>query len=77
MPHSCYVSLPHHPSTLFCYRRGALKYKSTTVKEVMTPLENTFMLSSNEQLSFETLAKIFKTGYSRIPVYSINKVRMN
>ena len=57
--------------------QGALKYKSTTVKEVMTPLENVFMLSSDEQLNFETIAKIFKTGYSRIPVYNINKVRKN
>ena len=39
----------------------------------MTPLENTFMLSADEQLNFETIARIFKTGYSRIPVYSINK----
>ncbi|KAL7578316.1 hypothetical protein ACA910_012727 [Epithemia clementina (nom. ined.)] len=53
--------------------QGALKYKSTTVKEVMTPLENTFMLSSDEQLNFETIAKIFKTGYSRIPVFNIDK----
>ena len=55
--------------------QGALKYKSTTVKEVMTPLDKTFMLSSDEQLNFETIAKIFKTGYSRIPVYSIDKVK--
>jgi metal transporter CNNM len=52
--------------------RGALKYKDTTVKEVMTPLSNTFMLSVDEKLSFETIAKIFKTGYSRIPVYEIS-----
>lgn len=55
--------------------QGALNYRSTTVKEVMTPLENIFMLSTEEQLNFETMAKIFKTGYSRIPVYSIDKVR--
>lgn len=55
--------------------QGALKYKSTTVKEVMTPLENMFMISSEEQLNFESIAKIFKSGYSRIPVYSIDKVR--
>lgn len=53
--------------------KGALQYKDKVVREVMTPLENTFMLSADEQLNFETLAKIFKAGYSRIPVYSVSK----
>ena len=55
---------------------GALKYKEMAVREVMTPLTNTFMLKTDEKLNFETIAKIFKTGYSRIPVYEISKVRM-
>ena len=42
------------------------------MKEVMTPLENVFMLSADEKLSFEIIAKIFKTGYSRIPVYEVD-----
>lgn len=50
---------------------GALKYKDMTVSEVMTPLQNTFMLSVDEKLSFETIATIFKTGYSRIPIYEV------
>lgn len=54
--------------------KGALKFKDMTVKEVMTPLANTFMLSVDEKLNFETIAKIFKTGYSRIPVYHVSKV---
>lgn len=54
---------------------GALKYKEMAVRDVMTPLANTFMLNTDEKLSFETIAKIFKTGYSRIPVYEISKVR--
>jgi metal transporter CNNM len=53
---------------------GALKYRDMEVREVMTPLPNTFMLSVQEKLNFETIARIFKTGYSRIPVYEINKV---
>lgn len=52
---------------------GALKYKDMVVSEVMTPLQNTFMLSVDEKLSFETIATIFKTGYSRIPVYEVSK----
>jgi len=52
---------------------GALKYKDMTVREVMTPLKNTFMLSVDERLSFETIATIFKTGYSRIPIFEVSK----
>jgi Cyclin M transmembrane N-terminal domain len=50
---------------------GALRYKDMTVSQVMTPLENTFMLSVDEKLSFEIIATIFKTGYSRIPIYEV------
>ena len=53
---------------------GALKYKNIMVKDVMTPLRNTFMLSVDEKLNFETIARIFQSGYSRIPVYEVNKV---
>jgi metal transporter CNNM len=52
---------------------GALKYKDMTVSEVMTTLQHTFMLSVDEKLNFETIATIFKTGYSRIPVYEVSK----
>lgn len=54
---------------------GALKYKDIAVRDVMTPVANTFMLSVDDRLNFETIATIFKTGFSRIPVYEINKVR--
>ncbi|KAL9191440.1 hypothetical protein ACHAXT_001146 [Thalassiosira profunda] len=52
---------------------GALRYRSVSVNEVMTPLINTFMLSADERLGFDTVAKIFKTGFSRIPVYEVSK----
>jgi len=51
---------------------GALKYKEIAVKDAMTPLEYTFMLNADEKLSFQTIATIFKTGYSRIPVYEVS-----
>lgn len=38
----------------------------------MTPLIHTYMLNVDEKLSFETIAVIFKTGYSRIPVYEVS-----
>jgi metal transporter CNNM len=51
---------------------GALQYQTMRVEEVMTPLEKTFMLNVEEKLNFETMATIFKTGFSRIPVYENN-----
>ena len=52
---------------------GALKYKEIKVGEVMTPIEKTFMLNVDERLNFDCIATIFKTGYSRIPVYEIDR----
>ena len=52
---------------------GALTYKNTPVKEVMTPIERTFMLNVDEKLNYETVARIFRTGYSRIPVFEISQ----
>lgn len=49
--------------------KGALKYQDMTVQQVYTPLEKTFMINVDDRLNFETMATIFKTGYSRIPVY--------
>ena len=49
--------------------KGALQYQDMLVKEVMTPLEHTFMINVDDRLTFETMTTIFKTGYSRIPVY--------
>jgi metal transporter CNNM len=39
----------------------------------MTTIERTFMVSVDEKLSFEMIAKIFKTGYSRIPVFEVSR----
>jgi metal transporter CNNM len=52
---------------------GALTYKTIQVKDAMTAMEQTFMLGVDEKLSFETIGKIFKTGYSRIPVFEITR----
>jgi metal transporter CNNM len=56
---------------------GALTYKSIKVKDVMTPMNKTFMLNVDDKLSFETISKIFKTGYSRIPVYEVSRVSVS
>jgi len=52
---------------------GALTYQQITVKEAMTTMERTFMLGVDEKLSFDTIGKIFKTGFSRIPIYEISR----
>lgn len=48
---------------------GALKYYDMAVHEIMTPIDNVYMLSSDVQLSYDTLLTIFKAGHSRIPIY--------
>jgi metal transporter CNNM len=52
---------------------GALRFRDVSVNEVMTPLASTFMLSAGERLGFDVVAKIFKMGYSRIPIYEVSK----
>nr|XP_045003730.1 metal transporter CNNM3 isoform X4 [Jaculus jaculus] len=47
--------------------KGVLRYR--TVEEVLTPLEDCFMLDSNAVLDFGVLASIMQSGHTRIPVY--------
>ena len=39
------------------------------VHKVMTSLEKVFSLSADAQLDFDTVSKIFQSGFSRIPVF--------
>ena len=39
----------------------------------MTPIEKTFMLNVEERLNFDCIARIFKAGYSRIPVFEVSR----
>ncbi|XP_031628059.1 metal transporter CNNM2 isoform X2 [Contarinia nasturtii] len=48
---------------------GALEMRRKTVFEVMTHLEDAFMLSIDAILDFDTVTEIMKSGFSRIPVY--------
>lgn len=48
---------------------GALDFNKKRVKDVMTQLDDVFMLELNDKLDFETIAKIAGHGFSRIPVY--------
>nr|CAB3232141.1 metal transporter CNNM4 [Phallusia mammillata] len=49
--------------------QGALELRSKTVQEVMTPIDDCFMVDISSYLDFETIRGIMQTGYTRIPVY--------
>merc|ERR1719312_1784134 len=48
---------------------GALVLKQKCVKDVMTKLDDCYMLPLESTLDFETVSEIKAQGYSRIPVY--------
>lgn len=48
---------------------GALALTQITIRDVMTPLNDVYMIDINRKLDFETLSEINQSGYSRIPVY--------
>eukprot|EP00794_Sanderia_malayensis_P005476 gene5476-6160_t len=49
---------------------GALKYKSKTVQDVMTTINDCFLLDEDIVLDFKTMTHVIKSGYSRIPIFS-------
>ena len=52
---------------------GALEYKEKTVSDVMTTLDKVFMIESSTRLTFQVLMDIYKSGFTRIPVYEIDR----
>ena len=48
---------------------SALHFSSKVVEEIMTPLEDVFMISVTDNLDFDDLKAIYVSGYTRIPVY--------
>uniref|UniRef100_T1IIQ4 CNNM transmembrane domain-containing protein n=1 Tax=Strigamia maritima TaxID=126957 RepID=T1IIQ4_STRMM len=48
---------------------GALELRKKTVAEVMTKLDDVYMVPYDAILDFETMSDIMKQGYTRIPVY--------
>lgn len=49
--------------------QGALGLQDKTAKDVMTPIEDVFMLPVDAKLDYETLGEVVKSGHSRIPVF--------
>ncbi|EIE23075.1 DUF21-domain-containing protein, partial [Coccomyxa subellipsoidea C-169] len=52
---------------------GALEYKDKRVKDVMTALEHCFLLEVRSRLNFATMLAIYKSGFTRIPVYESSR----
>lgn len=48
---------------------GALEMSKKTAGDIMTRLEDAFMLEVSSVLDFQTMNLIMKNGYSRIPIY--------
>uniref|UniRef100_A0A182VEB1 Uncharacterized protein n=1 Tax=Anopheles merus TaxID=30066 RepID=A0A182VEB1_ANOME len=48
---------------------GVLELRKKKVEDVMTRLEDAYMLPMDAVMDFETISEIMQTGYSRIPVY--------
>mmetsp|Transcript_44986 Transcript_44986/g.104092 ORF Transcript_44986/g.104092 Transcript_44986/m.104092 type:complete len:683 (+) Transcript_44986:93-2141(+) len=52
---------------------GALCFRDKRVGDVMTPLNDAYMLSLETRLDYETIREIFEQGFSRVPVYGRDK----
>ncbi|KAF8322653.1 DUF21-domain-containing protein, partial [Clavulina sp. PMI_390] len=48
---------------------GALDFQEKKVLDAMTPIADVFMLSIDSRLDYETLAKVVRSGHSRVPVF--------
>ncbi|XP_053181070.1 metal transporter CNNM4 [Scomber japonicus] len=53
--------------------QGALELRTKTVEDVMTPINNCYMIHSDAVLDFNTMSEIMESGYTRIPVYEDEK----
>jgi metal transporter CNNM len=49
---------------------GALQFATKLVRDVATPAGRMFALRSSDVLDYATMAAIYRTGYSRVPVWN-------
>lgn len=53
--------------------RAVLELNDKTVRDVMTPIEDVFIMSSDTILDEEGIAKLVRSGYSRVPIHEPGK----
>ncbi|SPO26030.1 related to MAM3 - Protein required for normal mitochondrial morphology [Ustilago trichophora] len=53
--------------------RAVLELNDKTVRDVMTPIEDVFIMSSDTILDEEGVAKLVRSGYSRVPIHEPGK----
>ncbi|XP_062995538.1 metal transporter CNNM3 [Elgaria multicarinata webbii] len=56
------------------FSKGALRNK--TVEDVLTPLDECFMLNAGAVLDFNNMSMIMQSGYTRIPVYEDERTNL-
>nr|XP_016852895.1 PREDICTED: metal transporter CNNM3 [Anolis carolinensis] len=56
------------------FSKGALRNK--TVEDILTPLDQCFMLDANAVLDFNHMSTIMQSGYTRIPVYEEERTNL-
>lgn len=56
--------------------QGALELRTKTVEDVLTPLSDCYMLSSDAVLNFCTMSDIMQSGFTRIPVYENDRANI-
>lgn len=52
--------------------KGALSLSCRTVMEILTKVENTFMIESSQLIDCNLIQSIHNCGHSRIPIYENN-----
>ncbi|CAL1537272.1 unnamed protein product [Lymnaea stagnalis] len=55
---------------------GALQLTNKSVEDIMTRVEDVYMLESNRILDFDTMTEIIHHGYTRVPVYDGEKTNI-
>ena len=55
---------------------GALQLTNKSVEDVMTGIEDVYMLEIGTVLDFDTLSEILRHGYTRVPVYDGEKTNI-
>ena len=55
---------------------GALQLTNKTVEDVMTGIDDVYMLEIGTVLDFDTLSEILRHGYTRVPVYDGEKTNI-